>query len=151
VAASVAGIALLSPAKDTGTTYVKPFVRVPDCALGFVTVTFFAPTVPAGVFAVRVVLLTKATPLAAVAPTVTVAPLIKLLPLIVMAVPPLVLPQLGVTDNTSGAGAPTVLVKLSVIISTGHGKMLVWPAVNEAILFDTTSMSQRVSALTETV
>src|SRR2546426_334346 len=129
---------------------MKPLVRVPDCKLGSMTATFLAPAVPAGVFAVNVVGLTKPTPVAALPPMVTVAPLTKLLPLMVMAVPPLVLPQLGVTDTTTGGGITPTLVKFSVISSTGHGKMLVWPAVNPAILFDTTSRSQRVSALTET-
>ena len=74
----------------------------PDCALGLVTATFLAPAVPAGVFAVSVMLLTKPMLVAALPPMVTVAPPTKLLPPMVMAVPPLVLPQRGVTDNTTG-------------------------------------------------
>ena len=103
-------------------------------------------------FAVSVVLLTKPTLVAALPPMVTVAPLTKLLPVMMIAVAPLVLPQLGATDTTTGGEAITPrFVMFSVMNSTGQVKVPVCPAVNEAILLDTTSRSQRVSALTVTV
>src|ERR1041384_6131239 len=115
---------------------MKPLVRVPDCTLGLMTATFFAPAGPAGGVAVNAGGLKKPTPVAALPPMVTVAPLTKLLPLMVMAVPPLVLPQLGVTDNTTGGGIAPTLVKFNVINSTGQVKVPVCPAVNPAILFE---------------
>src|ERR1700693_6204344 len=44
-----------------------------------------------------------------------------------------------------------VVLRLNVINSTGRAKVMLPPAVSEAILFDTTSMSVRVSAFTVTV
>src|ERR1035437_5957765 len=100
-----------------------PLVRVPDCALGLVTATFLAPAVPAGVFAVSVVALTKPTLAAALPPTVTVAPLTKLLPVMMIAVAPLVLPQLGAADMTTGGEEITPrFVMFSVMNSTGQVK-----------------------------
>ena len=84
-------------------------MSVPDCVDGLVTTISFAPAVLAGVTAVTVLLSTTAMLEAAVPPMVTVAPLTKLLPLIVMAVPPVVGPQLGVTDNTTGDGPPLLM------------------------------------------
>ena len=62
-----------------GTTYVKPFVRLPLCPFT-VTVTVTAPAVPAGVVAVIVVLFTTTTFVAAALPKVTVAPAAKFVP-----------------------------------------------------------------------
>ena len=60
-----------------------------------VTTTFTAPVAWAPVTAVMVVELTTTTLVAATPPTVTVAPLWKLLPVMVTAVPPAVVPLLG--------------------------------------------------------
>jgi len=67
-----------------------------------VTVTAAAPTVPAGVVAVMVVLFTTTTFVAAAAPNVTVAPVTKFVPVIVTAVPPPVDPLFGLTLLTVG-------------------------------------------------
>jgi hypothetical protein len=67
-----------------------------------VTVTVTAPALPAGVVAVRVVLFTSTTFVAAVLPKVTVAPVTKFVPEIVTAVPPAIDPLLGETLVTVG-------------------------------------------------
>jgi hypothetical protein len=69
-----------------------------------VTVTVTAPALPAGVVAVIVVLFTTTTFVADALPKLTVAPLAKLVPVIVTAVPPAVVPLLGLMFVTvSGA------------------------------------------------
>src|SRR2546430_9183123 len=71
-----------------------------------VTTTSARPAAWAGVVAVIWVALTTLTPVAPVPPTVTVAgPVSKLVPVIVMAVPPAVGPELGLTAGTGGARA----------------------------------------------
>jgi len=65
-------------------------------------VTVTAPTLPAGVVAVMLVLLTTTTFVAAVLPNFTVAPDAKFVPVIVTAVPPAVDPVLGLTLLTVG-------------------------------------------------
>jgi hypothetical protein len=60
-----------------------------------VTVTVTAPALPAGVVAVIVVLFTTVTFVADALPNFTVAPLAKFVPVIVAAVPPAVVPLLG--------------------------------------------------------
>ena len=69
-----------------------------------VTTTSTAPAAWAGVVAVIDVLLTMVTPVAAVPPSFTVAPVRKPVPAMVTAVPPLVVPELGVIEITVGAG-----------------------------------------------
>ena len=81
---------------------MNPFVRLPACPLGLVTVTVTGPELPAGVVAVIEVLLTTTTLLAAVPPNVTGAPAAKFVPVIVTAVPPAVDPLLGLTLLTVG-------------------------------------------------
>jgi hypothetical protein len=81
---------------------VNPFARLPLCPFT-VTVTVTAPALPAGVVAVIDMLLTTTTLVAAVLPNVTVAPDAKLVPVIVTAVPPDVVPPLGLTLLTEGA------------------------------------------------
>jgi hypothetical protein len=83
-------------------TYVNPFARFPLCA-PTVTVTVTAPTLPADVVAVIVVLFTTTTFVAAALPNVTVAPVAKFVPVIVTAVPPAVDPVFGLTLLTVGA------------------------------------------------
>ena len=83
------------------TTYVYPFVRLPLCPLT-VTVTVTAPALPAGVVAVIVVAFTTTTFVAEPFPNFTVAPAAKFVPVIVTAVPPDVVPLLGLTLVTVG-------------------------------------------------
>ena len=70
---------------------------------GVVTRTLLLPRVPAGVVAVIVVSLTTCTLPAAAPPMVTAVAPVKLLPERVMAVPPAVGPDAGVTDSRNGA------------------------------------------------
>jgi hypothetical protein len=67
-----------------------------------VTVTVTAPTLPAGLVAVIVVLFTTTTFVAAVLPNVTVAPGAKFVPVTVTAVPPATGPLFGTTLLTVG-------------------------------------------------
>src|SRR3989442_7788758 len=69
-----------------------------------VTTTSAAPATCAGVVALSCVALTKLTPVATAPPTVTVAVASKFVPLIVIAVPPLVGPEVGLTPVTVGGG-----------------------------------------------
>ena len=69
-----------------------------------VTVTLTVPAVWAAVVAVRDVLLTTLTFVAAVPPNIKVAPDKNPLPLIVTAVPPVVGPETGEIAVTVGAG-----------------------------------------------
>ena len=65
--------------------------------------TVFAPIVPAGVTAVTVVELTTLTEVAATPSIVTELVPVKFVPVIVIAVPPLVDPVFGFTDEIVGA------------------------------------------------
>ena len=80
---------------------MNPLVRlaVPP---GVVTDTVFAPAVPAGVTAVTVVALTTLTEVAATPSIVTELAPVKFVPVIVIAVPPLVDPVFGLTDEIVG-------------------------------------------------
>jgi hypothetical protein len=82
---------------------VNPADFVPEPVSGFVTTTFLAPGVPAGVVAVIVVAVTEFT-VAAAPPIVTVAPDWKPVPVIVIAVPPSAGPELGETVEMVGSG-----------------------------------------------
>jgi hypothetical protein len=84
--------------------YVNAFVFVTEPVSGFVTTTFLAPAVPAGVVAVIVVEFTTVTPVADAPPTVTVAPVWKPVPVIVIGVPPVTNPELGDTVVIVGSG-----------------------------------------------
>src|SRR2546425_480044 len=66
--------------------------------------TSATPAACAGVVALSCVALTKLTPVATAPPTVTVAVASKLVPLIVIAVPPPVGPEGGLTPVAVGAG-----------------------------------------------
>ena len=81
---------------------MNPFVRLPLCPPGLLTVTVTAPACGAGVVAVIVVLFTTTTLVAAAPPNVTVAPETKFVPVIVTAVPPDVDPLFGFTLLTVG-------------------------------------------------
>src|SRR5438876_12052197 len=72
------------------------------------------PAACAGVVAVICVALTTVTPVAAVPPTVTVAPAAKLVPVIVIAVPPAVGPEVGLTAVTVGGGTAGQFANLKV-------------------------------------
>ena len=80
---------------------MNPLVRfaVPP---GVVIDTFFAPALPAGVTAVTVVELTTLTEVAATPPIVTELAPVRFVPVIVIAVPPLVGPTFGETDEIVG-------------------------------------------------
>jgi hypothetical protein len=80
---------------------VNPFARLPLCPFT-VTVTVTEPALPAGVFAVIVVLFVTTTFMAAALPNVTVAPAAKFVPVMVTAVPPEVDPLFGLTLLTVG-------------------------------------------------
>ena len=69
---------------------------------GVVSETFTAPAAPEGVTAVTVVALTTTTEVAALPPTVTELVPVRLVPVIVIAVPPLVGPTFGETDEIVG-------------------------------------------------
>ena len=66
------------------------------------TDTVFAPALPAGVTAVTVVALTTLTEVAATPPSVTELAPVKFVPVIVIAVPPVVGPTFGETDEIVG-------------------------------------------------
>ncbi len=72
-----------------------------------VTVTVFAPAVPAGVFAVIDVTVETTTLVAAMPLTVTLVAPVKLVPEIVIDVPPLVGPEFGLTDEMVGTAIAT--------------------------------------------
>jgi len=80
---------------------VNPLARLPLCPFT-VTTTVAAPTLPAGVVAVIVVLFITTTFVAAALPNVTVAPAAKFAPPIVTDVPPATGPLFGVTLVTVG-------------------------------------------------
>ena len=105
---------------------MKLLARLPLNPLLLVTVTVTAPTLPAGVVAVIVVLFTTVTFVAAVLPNFTVAPAAKFVPVIVTAVPPAAGPLLGDTLVTVGGAiyvnalarlplCPPVLVTVTVV------------------------------------
>ena len=64
--------------------------------------TFAAPAAPDGVTAVTVVALTTTTEVAALPPTLTELVPVRFVPVIVIAVPPLVGPTFGETDEIVG-------------------------------------------------
>ena len=83
-----------------------------------VTTTLTAPAARAAVVAVIDVLLTTVTPVAAVPPRLTVAPARNPVPVIVTAVPPAVVPLLGLTLVTVGAG-PDAAANVTICITQG--------------------------------
>ena len=70
-----------------------------------VTATLLAPAVPAGVLAVIDVALTTTTLVAATPFTVTLVAPVKLVPEIVISVPPLIGPEVGLTEEMVGTDA----------------------------------------------
>jgi len=78
---------------------VNPHRAVPP---GVVTDTVFAPAVPAGVTAVTVVALTTLTEVAATPSIVSELAPVRFVPVIVIAVPPVVGPTFGETDEIVG-------------------------------------------------
>ena len=89
-------------AKTVGVTYINALgkVAVPPAV---VTEIFFEPAAPAGVTAVIDVSLTTTTLVAGLTPTVTLLASVKFVPVIVMAVPPVMSPTFGLTDEIVGA------------------------------------------------
>jgi len=101
------GAASKSVAHVGSTAYVKPPARlaVPP---GVVIATVLAPTVPAGVTAVTVDELTTVTDVAATPPTVKLVAPVRFVPVSVIVVPPVVGPDVGVTDVIVGFRNPYV-------------------------------------------
>ena len=93
---------MLPQAKTVGVIYINALdkVAVPPAV---VTATSFAPAAPAGVTAVIDVSLTTTTLVAGLPPTVTLLAPVKLVPVIVMAVPPAIDPDDGLTLVIVGA------------------------------------------------
>ena len=90
---------------------------VPLWPSGLVTTTFTEPAVCAGVVTVRLVLLTKLTPIAAVPPKLTVAPDTKLVPVMVTDVPPAFGPFAGAMPPTVGAGPVACALKVAICMA----------------------------------
>ena len=105
---------------------MKPLTREALWPSGFVTATLTAPAAPAGVEAVIVALLTTVTAAAALVPTVTMAPVTKLDPVMVIGVPPVVIPDPGVTPAILGAGRTYV---------NADGIVALWPSVFVTVIF----------------
>ena len=111
----------------------------------FVTTTSTAPAACAGAVAVIDALLTTRQSVADVPPILTVAPARKPVPAMVTAVPPLVVPELGVIELTVGAGfgggGPVkvkplfnVPVLASVLVTTTLVAPAAWAGVVAAIV-----------------
>jgi hypothetical protein len=83
---------------------------------GVVTRTLAVPAVPAGVEQVILVALTTLTLVQALPPTDTAVAPVKLAPAIVIDVPPAVLPEVGVTELTVGAGVTYVNSVLAAFV-----------------------------------
>jgi hypothetical protein len=84
-----------------------------------VTTTLAVPAVPAGVVHVIDVADTTTTFVHAAPPTFTVAPPTKFVPVIVIAVPPVVEPDVGLTEVIVGAGGTTVTTALPDVTIDG--------------------------------
>ena len=95
-------------------------VNVAAPVSAFVTTTFFAPTVPAGVVQVIDEADTTVTPVHAAPSTETVAPATKPVPVIVIAVPPAVLPDVGAIAVIVGADI-AVYVNPPVSVASSPG------------------------------
>ena len=93
---------------------------------GVVTATLFAPAVPAGVTAVMLLDETTITLVAATPPTVTLLAPVNSVPVMVIAVPPRVVPDDGLTPEIVGVGTTNI---------NALGKLAVPPAVVTATLF----------------
>jgi len=85
---------VLPPSKDVVYVNALDLVEVPPAV---VTATLLAPTVPAGVLAVIEVALTTTTFVADVTPIFTLVAPVKFVPVMVIVVPPVVGPDVGVT------------------------------------------------------
>ena len=84
-----------------------------------VTATLHAPGMPAGVTAVMLVAETTWTLVAATPPTFTLVAPVRLVPVIVIHVPPIVEPLVGVTDVRVGAGTTYVNAFVNVAVPLG--------------------------------
>ena len=85
---------VVPPSKDVVYVNAPDLVEVPPAV---VTATLLAPTVPAGVLAVIEVALTTTTFVADVTPIFTLVAPVKFVPVMVIVVPPVVGPDVGVT------------------------------------------------------
>lgn len=141
-----------------GTTYVNAFERlaVPP---GVINDRGLAPTDPAGVTAVTVVGDKIVTDVAAAPPTVTEVVPMRFVPPRVIVVPPVVGPELGVTDEMVGAGAKYVkplgrlAVPPEVVTETIFGPTLPGgvTAINVSALTTATAVAAAPPIVTEVV
>ena len=122
--------------------------KAPLCPPGLLTVTIAAPALPAGVVAVIWVPLTTTTLVAEALPNVTVAPTAKFAPVIVTAVPPAVVPLLGLTFVTVGAG-PDIAANVTICIT--HGPEEVRVAVALLLPAVVTTLSSAISPSGEVI
>jgi hypothetical protein len=120
------GVTLLTIGGGGGGTKIYPFVNVPFCASELVTTTLTVPSACAGVLAVIELLLTTATLVAAALPNETIAPGRKPVPEIVMDVPPVVGPEMGAIEFTTGGpgGAPLDFGRIVVSLRSAPGAAL---------------------------
>src|SRR5437870_8195234 len=101
------------------------------------------PAACAGVVALICVALTTLTPVAALPPTVTVAVASKLVPVMVIAVPPVVGPEVGLTAPTVGGGGAryvnwslgSVALEFPPIVTTTLAPPAAWRVVVALIWF----------------
>ena len=103
-----------------GALAVKPPLSVAVCPSGLITTTFTGPAVITGVTTEMMDAESTLTEVPGALPKVTVSPLWKFVPVIVTVVPPVVDPELGVSDTMVGAGAGFT-VKLSACIAFSCG------------------------------
>ena len=103
---------VLPPSKDVVYVNAPDLVEVPPAV---VTATLLAPTVPAGVLAVIEVALTTTTFVADVTPIFTLVAPVKFVPVMVIVVPPVVGPDVGLTLVIVGSG--TMYVNALVLVA----------------------------------
>ena len=143
---------VLPPSKDVVYVNAPDLVAVPPAV---VTATLLAPTVPAGVLAVIEVALTTTTFVADVTPIFTLVAPVKFVPVMVIVVPPVVGPDVGVTLLI--VGSRTMYVNALVLVAVPPAVVtatLLAPAVPAGVLavtevLDTTTMF--VAAMPPTV
>ena len=122
---------------------------------GVVTATLFAPALPAGVTAVMLVEETTFTLVAATPSTVTLLAPVKFVPVMVIAVPPRVVPDDGLTPEIVGVGTTNVnalgklAVPLAVVTATSFAPAL--PAGVTAVMLVDETTTILVAATPSTV
>jgi hypothetical protein len=101
------GLTAVTVGGEGGTKVNWSFALVAEVPPGPTTVTSTVPAAPAGAVAVIEVALTTVKVEAAVAPNFTAVAPVKLVPVMVTEVPPVVVPEFGLTPETVGAGGRT--------------------------------------------